>query len=82
MPQKKLKYYFKKAQKGKWAIPQFNFSTLEQLRAVLAASAKLKSPVILGTSEGESSFLGLEETIALFEIAKMKYKAKAFLLHM
>ena len=74
-----LKSYFKKAQKGKWAIPQFNFSTLEQLRAILTASAKLKSPVILGTSEGESGFMGLEETIALFEIAKMKYKAKAFL---
>ena len=74
-----MKHYFKKAQKGKWAIGQFNFSTLEQLRAILAASAELKSPVILGTSEGESDFLGLEETIALFEIAKMKYKAKAFL---
>ncbi len=74
-----MKHYFKKAQKGKWAVGQFNFSTLEQLRAILAASAELKSPVILGTSEGESGFLGLEETIALFEIAKMKYKAKAFL---
>jgi len=74
-----MKNYFKKAQKGKWAIGQFNFSTLEQLRAVLSASAKLKSPVILGTSEGESSFLGLEETVALFEITKMKYKAEAFL---
>lgn len=74
-----LKSYFKKARKGKWAIAQFNFSTLEQLRAILAASAELKSPVIIGTSEGESNFLGLKETIALFEISKMKYKANAFL---
>lgn len=74
-----LKNYFKKAKKENWAVGQFNFSTLEQLRAILAASQKLKSPVILGTSEGESRFLGLEEILALVEISKMKYGASAFL---
>jgi len=74
-----LKNYFKKAQKQKWAIGQFNFSTLEQLRAILAAGQKTKSPVILGTSEGESKFLGLKEILALVEISKIKYKTPAFL---
>ncbi len=74
-----LKYYLKKAQKEGWAVGQFNFSTLEQLRGILAAAKKLKSPVILGTSHGESQYLGIEETVALVEISKMKYGVSAFL---
>ena len=69
-----LKNYFKKARKEKWAIGQFNFSTLEQLKAIFAAAQKMKSPVILGTSESESSYLGMKEVIALTEILNLKYK--------
>ena len=68
-----LKYYLNKAKKEKWAIGQFNFSSLEQLRGILAAAKKLKSPVILGTSEGELGYLGAEEAIALVEISKIKF---------
>ena len=74
-----LKSYLKKAQKEHWAIGQFNFSTLDQLKGILSAAKELKSPVILGTSEGESGFLGLEEIVALTEISKAKYKVDAFL---
>jgi len=74
-----LKDYFKKAQKEKWAIGQFNFSTLEQLRGIFLAAQRLKSPIILGTSEGESRFLGLREIVALVEILKTEYKVDAFL---
>ncbi len=74
-----LKQILKDAQKKHYAIGQFNFSTLEQLRGILAAAQKMKSPVILGTSEGESKFLGLKETIALVEISKVKYQIPAFL---
>jgi len=65
MPQKKLKYYFKKAQKEKWAIGQFNFSNLEILKAIVGAAKKLKAPVIVGISEGESRFLGMRQAVAL-----------------
>jgi len=65
-----LKNYLKKAEKEKWAIGQFNFSTLEQLKGILAAAEKLKSPVILGVSQGEVDYLGLREVLALVEIAK------------
>lgn len=75
----KLKDYLKKAQREKFAIGQFNFSTLEQLRGILAAAQKMQNPVILGTSEGESKFLGLKEILALVEISKMEYKVSAFL---
>jgi len=74
-----LKEYLKKARKEKWAIGQFNFSTLEQLKGILAAAKSLKSPVILGASEGEIGYLGLEETVALVEISKKKYRVPAFL---
>lgn len=74
-----LKDCLKKAQRQKSAIGQFNFSTFEQLRGILAAAQKTKTPVILGTSEGESKFLGLKEILALVEISKMKYKVSAFL---
>lgn len=74
-----LKDYLEKAQKEKWAIGQFNFSTIEQLRGILAAAQRMKSPVILGTSEGESRYLGLKEIVALVEISKIKYEVPAFL---
>lgn len=76
---KDIKYYFKKAQKEHWAIGQFNFSTIEQLRGILEAAKETKSPVILGTSEGESKFLGPEEILALVEISKSKHGVSAFL---
>ena len=65
-----LKQFLKDAQKRKYAIGQFNFSTLEQLRAILAGAERMKSPVILGTSQGEVNYLGLRESVALVEIAK------------
>ncbi|MDP2909772.1 MAG: class II fructose-bisphosphate aldolase [bacterium] len=76
---KNLKYYLNKAKKDKWAVGQFNFSTLEHLRGILEAARNTKSPVILGASEGELNYMGLEETIALVEIYRKKMKIKAFL---
>jgi ketose-bisphosphate aldolase len=75
----KLKDYFKKARKEKWAIGQFNFSTLEQLRAILSAAKEMHSPVILGASEGESNYFGLEEAVALVKISRKKYGVEVFL---
>jgi len=74
-----LKKILKDAQKNKYAIGQFNFSTLEQLRGILEAAKKMKAPVILGTSEGELKHMGLEEVVALVEISKNKYNVRAFL---
>ncbi|MFH1714118.1 MAG: class II fructose-bisphosphate aldolase [Candidatus Nealsonbacteria bacterium] len=60
-----LRQYFKKAEKEGWAIGQFNISNLETLRAIVLAGLKLKSPVLIGTSEGESKFLGLDVAVSL-----------------
>jgi fructose-bisphosphate aldolase class II len=76
---KNLKYYIQKAQKEKWAIGQFNFSTFEQMKAIVMAGDNLKSPVILGTSEGESKFFGLKEAVALRDVLRKKTGRPIFL---
>ncbi len=76
---KVLKYYLKKAQKEKWAIGHFNFSNLETLRAIIQAAEKLKSPLILGTSEGESKFIGLKQAVALVDSYKKEKGLPVFL---
>jgi len=76
---KNLKYYLKEAKRGGWAIGQFNFSTLEQLRGICEAASELRSPVILGASEGELGYIGLEETVQLVKIYRKKYRIQAFL---
>lgn len=63
-----LKYYLQKANKEKFAIPQFNFSTPEQVKGVFQAAKNLKSPIILGASEGESKFFGLKQAVVLRDI--------------
>ncbi|MEK7540895.1 MAG: class II fructose-bisphosphate aldolase [Patescibacteria group bacterium] len=76
---KNLKYYFQKAQKEKWAIGQFNFSDFSQMKAIIEAGKNLKSPLILGTSEGESKFFGLEEAVALRNVLRKKTGLPIFL---
>jgi len=57
----------KKAQQGKYAIGQFNISTDEQLKAIIETCVHLKSPVIIGTSEGERKFIGVNQVVALVD---------------
>ena len=47
---------FKRAIKGGYAIPAFNFNNLEQLQAIITASSELKSPVILQVSKGARNY--------------------------
>ena len=62
---KTLKYHFQKVKRKKQAIGQFNFSTLEQLKGIIEAAREKKAPIILGTSQGEVGFFGMEEAILL-----------------
>ena len=47
---------FKKAVKGGYAIPAFNFNNMEQLQAIIKAAATQKSPVILQVSKGARNY--------------------------
>ena len=74
-----LRKYLQIAQRQKWAIGQFNISTLEVLKAIVQAAVKLKSPVIVGTSEGESKFLGLRQAVALVRFFRQETGMPIFL---
>ena len=50
------KEMFKKAIDGGYAIPAFNFNNMEQLQAIIMASAETKSPVILQVSKGARNY--------------------------
>ena len=47
----------KKARDGKYAVGQFNINNLEWTKAILTVAEELKSPVILGVSEGAGKYM-------------------------
>ncbi len=71
--------FLKKAQKEQWAIGQFNVSNLEAFKGIVQAAAKLKSPVIIGTSENESRFLGLKQAVLLTRAFQEEFQLPLFL---
>ena len=46
-----------KARDGHYGVPQFNINNLEWTKAVLTACEEMKSPVILGVSEGAGKYM-------------------------
>ncbi|MBQ8727357.1 MAG: class II fructose-1,6-bisphosphate aldolase [Oscillospiraceae bacterium] len=46
-----------KAREGKYAVGQFNINNLEWTKAILLTAEELKSPVILGVSEGAGKYM-------------------------
>ena len=59
-----VKEMLEKALKGKYAVGQFNINNLEWTKAVLATAEELKSPVILGVSEGAGKYMTGFKTVA------------------
>lgn len=47
---------FKKAMKGHYAIPAYNFNNMEQMQAIIQACVESKSPVILQVSKGARKY--------------------------
>ena len=47
---------FKKAVAGGYAIPAFNFNTMEQMQAIVQAAVEPKSPVIMQVSKGARAY--------------------------
>ncbi|MFX1286555.1 MAG: class II fructose-bisphosphate aldolase [Promethearchaeota archaeon] len=47
---------FKKALKGNYAIPGYNFNNMEQLQAIIKACVETESPVILQVSKGARDY--------------------------
>jgi len=53
-----------KARDGHYGVPQFNINNLEWTKAVLTACEEMKSPVILGVSEGAGKYMTGYKTVA------------------
>ncbi len=53
-----------KAKAGHYAVGQFNINNLEWTKAVLTTAEELKSPVILGVSEGAGKYMCGFKTVA------------------
>ncbi|MDO4325591.1 MAG: class II fructose-1,6-bisphosphate aldolase [bacterium] len=62
----------KKAKEGKYAVGQFNINNLEWTKAVLLTAEELKSPVILGVSEGAGKYMTGFKTVAAMVKAMME----------
>ncbi len=81
---KSLRDILKEAEAKHVAIGHFNISDLVTLQAILDAAMSLSSPrkkipIIIGTSEGEREFIGVENAVALVRTARKKYKWPIFL---
>lgn len=57
------------ARRKKYAVPAFNVNDLEFLKAVMSAAEKMKSPVIVQTSEGAIQYAGLDYLVAMIRVA-------------
>ena len=53
-----------KAKEGKYAVGQFNINNLEWTKAILLTAEELRSPVILGVSEGAGKYMCGFKTVA------------------
>lgn len=74
-----LQAWLAKAQKENWALPHFNFSNLEMLKALVQAAQEARSPIMVGTSEGERNFIGLREAVFMVESFREEFGVEIFL---
>lgn len=58
-----------KACRGSYAVPAFNIDNLEMLKSVTEAAVKLKSPVIIATSESSIHYAGIDYLKAIVDVA-------------
>ncbi len=59
-----MKDMLNKAKIGKYAVGHFNINNLEWAKFILEAGEEMKSPIILGVSEGAARYMGGYKTIA------------------
>lgn len=76
---KTLREYIKDAQEKGVAIGHFNISNLEGLHGIYNAAKKLDLPVIIGVSEGEEKFAGLDEVATLIKTIRERDNYPIFL---
>ncbi|PCI28611.1 tagatose-bisphosphate aldolase [Candidatus Kaiserbacteria bacterium] len=75
---KTLKEVMDEALENGNAVGHFNISDSTQLNAIALAARELNVPVIIGVSEGESKFVGLEKTVAMVNSVREEYGIDIF----
>lgn len=76
---KTLREYIQEAESKKVAIGHFNISNLEALWGIFEAAKSLNVSVIIGTSEGERDFIGVQQAVALVKSIREEYDYPIFL---
>ncbi len=61
------------------AVGHFNISNLEGLWAIARAARELSVPVIIGVSEGERDFVGVNQAVALVKSVREEFNQEIFL---
>ncbi|MBQ5746718.1 MAG: class II fructose-bisphosphate aldolase, partial [Clostridia bacterium] len=62
------KEMLQKAKAGHYAVGQFNINNLEWTKAILLTAEEMKSPVILGVSEGAGKYMcGFKTVVKMVE---------------
>lgn len=67
---------YKKAGK---AIAHFNISNLDQARAIVEVASELNQPVIIGASEGERDYMGIDMVRTIVNELNQEYDVPVFL---
>jgi fructose-bisphosphate aldolase, class II len=78
-PMQTLKGVLQQAEQRGIAIGHFNVSDLVLLKAVFTAAQELNMPVIVGASEGERAFMGVNQIAALVKSLRDEYDFPIFL---
>jgi fructose-bisphosphate aldolase class II len=79
MSNKTLGEWLQEAQASDWALPHFNISTADQLKVMVEVCVKLKSPLMIGLSEGEVDFFGYNQARAIIDAWKKETGLPIFL---
>ncbi|MBE6137998.1 MAG: class II fructose-1,6-bisphosphate aldolase [Erysipelotrichaceae bacterium] len=72
MPLVNVKEMMQKAYEGHYAVGHFNINNLEWTKAILQTAEELKSPVILGVSEGANKHMTGFKTVAAMVAAMVE----------
>ena len=74
-----IREYLKRTIEEKWALGHFNFSEDEAIRAIVESAAELKTPIFVGTSEGERKHIGPKEAVHLVRAFREEFNIPIFL---
>ncbi len=71
--------HVKEAEEKGVAVGHFNISNIEMMWGIFNVARKYEVPVVIGVSEGERDFIGVEQCVALIRSLREKYDYPVFL---